>query len=220
MPNMRNDGGPPHKAGAAGDRADAGADQPGDTVSDLNGIVSRLHSAAGGAERVALGDLVDAMGPSSMAAVLLVPALLLVSPLSGVPGASIIGGLVIALISAQILLRRPKVWLPGFIRARTLPGRTLRRALVWLRKPARRFDGLAPARPGGGAHEWWTPALALVCLCLGMAMPMLELIPFSSSIVASLIAALAMTMLTGRVRIALVAMVLAGVAIWGVVWLL
>ncbi|WP_135431551.1 exopolysaccharide biosynthesis protein [Pseudotabrizicola sediminis] len=198
----------------------SGADRPANSVSDLKGVVSRLHSAARGAERVALGDLVDAMGQSSMAAVLLVPALLLVSPLSGVPGASIVGGLVIALVSAQILLRRPKVWLPEFIRTRRLPGPALRRALAWLRTPARRFDGLAPAKPGGGAHAWWTPALALVCLALGMAMPMMELIPFSSSIAASLIAAFAMTMLTGRVRIAMVAMVLAGLAVGGVLWLL
>ncbi|WP_349037794.1 exopolysaccharide biosynthesis protein [Pseudotabrizicola sp. 4114] len=192
----------------------------GDDAADLNGVVGRLHAAAGAAERVLLGDLVDAMGRSSMAAVLLVPALLLVSPLSGVPGASIVGGVVIALISGQILLRRQKVWLPDLIRARSLPGPAFRRALAWLRKPARRFDGLAPARPGGGDDTWWTPLLALLCLCLGLAMPMMELIPFSSSIAATLISALALSMLTGRLTIALVAMALAALAIGGVVWLL
>ncbi|MDO9637731.1 MAG: exopolysaccharide biosynthesis protein [Pseudotabrizicola sp.] len=220
MPIMRKDQWPKANAGPDAKRSRDGTGPAEPPVSDLNGIVSRLHKAARMEARVPLGDLVDAMGPSSMAAVLLVPALLLMSPLSGVPGASIVGGLVIALVSAQILLSRPKVWLPGFIRNRRLPGRALRRALVWLRKPARRFDRLAPARPGGGAHVWWTPALALLCLCLGMAMPMLELIPFTSSIAATLVAAFAMTMLTGRVRIALVAIVLAGCAIWAVLWLL
>ncbi len=199
------------EAVAQGDRAEA---------ADLKGVIAQLHQAARGAERVALGDLVDAMGRSSMAAVLLVPALLLISPISGVPGASIVGGVVIALISAQILFRRQKVWLPDFIRNRTLPGPTLRKALVWLRKPARRFDGLAPARPGGGGDAWWTPVLAAICLLLGLCMPMLELIPFSSSIVATLIASLALTMLTGRLTIAMVAGVLAGLAVWGVLWLL
>ncbi|WP_168219760.1 exopolysaccharide biosynthesis protein [Pseudotabrizicola formosa] len=198
----------------------SGTSQRETTVSDLSGIVARLHKTARGAERVALGDLVDAMGQSSMAAVLLVPAMLLVSPLSGVPGASIVGGLVIALISAQILLHRPKVWLPDIIRSRRVPGPALRRALVWLRKPAKRFDGLAPAKPGGGAHAWWTPALALICLSMGLVMPLMELIPFSSSIAASVIAAFAMTMLTGRVRIAMVAAVLGGLAVAGVLWLL
>ncbi|MDO8884420.1 MAG: exopolysaccharide biosynthesis protein [Pseudotabrizicola sp.] len=201
-----------------------GSDEPAPgsdaSLSDLSAIVSRMHAASRGVERVQLGDLVDAMGPSSMAAVLLVPALLLISPLSGVPGASIVGGLVIALIAGQIVLRKPKVWLPELIRARSLPGPALRRALAWLRKPARRFDGMAPARPGGGADSWWTPALAFLCLCLGLSMPMLELIPFSSSIVASLVAALATAMLTGRVRIALVAMAVAALAISGAFWLL
>lgn len=189
-------------------------------ASDLNGVVGQLHAAARGAERVLLGDLVDAMGRSSMAAVLLVPALLLVSPLSGVPGASVVGGIVIALISGQILLRRQKVWLPELIRTRSVPGPAFRRALAWLRKPAKRFDGLAPARPGGGDDTWWTPLLALLCLCLGLAMPMMELIPFSSSIAATLISALALSMLTGRLTIAVVAIALAALAIGGVVWLL
>ena len=188
--------------------------------SDLNGIISRLHRAARGADRVRLGDLVDAMGRSSMAAVLLVPALLLVSPLSGIPGASIMGGIIIALISAQMVLRRPKIWLPDFVRRRTLPGRKLSRALVWLRRPARRFDGLAPAKPGGGGDMWWKRILALLCLCLGLGMPMLELIPFSSTIVASLVAALAAAMLTGRVRIAVVAIGVASLAITTAFWVL
>lgn len=193
---------------------------PDEDAADLKGVVGQLHAAARGAERVLLGDLVDAMGRSSMAAVLLVPALLLVSPLSGVPGASIVGGVVIALISSQILLRRQKVWLPELIRTRSLPGPALRRALAWLRKPARRLDGLAPARPGGGDNAWWTPLLALVCLCLGLAMPMMELIPFSSSIASTLVTALALTMLTGRLIIALVALAFVALAIGGVVWLL
>lgn len=207
-------------------RSDAGAQSdrngPAKTsaTSDLKGVVARLHAVARTADRIPLGDLVDAMGRSSMAAVLLVPALLLVSPLSGVPGASIVGGIVIALIAGQILLRRQKVWLPGWIRTRRLPGPALRKALVWLRKPAQRLDGLAPARAGGGNGVWWTPVLALICLCLGLGMPMLELIPFSSSIVASLITALALAMLTGRLIIALVAVALAALAVGGVVWLL
>ena len=201
------------------------APEPADDAADkgaatLNGVVARLYHAARGAERVALGDLVDAMGRSSMAAVLLVPALLLVSPLSGVPGASIVGGGVIALIAGQILAGRTEVWLPNFIRSRRLPGPALRRALVWLRGPAKRFDGLAPARSGGGGHAWWTSPLALLCLALGLSMPMLELIPFSSSIVASLVAALALAMLTGRLGIAVLAITLAGLAGGGVLWAL
>lgn len=189
-------------------------------ASDLNTVILQLHRASRGADKVSLGDLVDAMGPSSMAAVLLVPSLLLVSPLSGVPGASIVGGVTIALISGQIVLRREKVWLPEFVRARTLPGARLRRALAWLRKPARRFDGFAPARPGGGGNAWWTPALALLCFFMGLGMPMLELVPFSSTIVASLVSALAMTMLTGRIRIAMVAIAVASACLALAFWLI
>lgn len=188
------------------------------TPMNLTAVVTRLHRAALGADRVSVGALVDAMGRSSMAAVLLVPALLLVSPLSGIPGASTVGGAVIALVAAQMVMKREKVWLPDILRARTLPGPALRRSLAWLRRPARRFDGLAPARPNGGADAWWSPALALLCLALGLVLPMLELIPFSSSIVAALVSALALAMLTGRARIAVVAIGLAAIGIAGSIW--
>ncbi|MFN4130588.1 MAG: hypothetical protein ACK4GC_12370 [Paracoccaceae bacterium] len=51
-------------------------------------------------------------------------------------------------------------------------------------------------------------------------MPFMELIPFTSSIAATLVAALALTMLTGRLTIALVAMALVGLVVGGVIWLL
>lgn len=194
------------------------ADHPAPPASDLAAVIGRLLRAARRADRVSVGDLVDAMGQASMAAVLLVPALLLVSPLSGIPGASITGGLVIALISGQMLLRRPKVWLPEAVRTRTLPGPALRRALVRLRRPARGLDRIAPARPGGGGQAWWSPVLALACLILGLAMPMMELVPFGSSILAALVAALALTLLTGRVRIAVAAGTLAAVGVGTAVW--
>lgn len=187
---------------------------------DLASVLGRLMRAARKADRVSVGDLVDAMGQASMAAVLLVPALLLVSPLSGIPGASITGGIVIAMISGQMLLRRPRVWLPGVLRNRTLPGPALRRALVWLRRPAKRLDRIAPARPGGGTDAWWSPLLALVCLILGLGMPFMELVPFGSSIIAALVAGFALTLLTGRVRIAVAASSLAALGVGGAVWAL
>jgi hypothetical protein len=198
----------------------SGTSDGGHAAHDMNGVVLQLHRAVRGTERISLGELVDAMGPSSMSAVLLVPALLLLSPLSGIPGASIVGGLVIALVSAQIVVGREKVWLPEFVRKRTLPGPKLQRALVWLRKPARKFDGLVQARPEGADHAWWAPAVAVLCLGLGLAMPMLELIPFTSSIVAGLVALLALSMLTGRARLAVAAIVLASIGIGGAVWAL
>ncbi|MFN3846025.1 MAG: exopolysaccharide biosynthesis protein [Paracoccaceae bacterium] len=186
----------------------------------LTDVVMRLHRAARSADRVTVGNLVDAIGRSSMAAVLIVPALLLVSPLSGIPGASTVGGAVIALVAGQIVLKRDKVWLPAVLRNRTMPGPVLRRALVWLRRPARWFDGFAPARPKREADAWWSPALALLCMVLGLVLPMLELIPFSSSIVATLITVLALAMLTGHVRLAVVAIALGALAIGLSVWVM
>lgn len=208
----------PKQTAADMTRNDAASEGTAKAPANLGAVIGRLHRVAKGADRVTLGLLMDAMGPSSIAAVLLVPALLLVSPLSGIPGASVVGGVVISLISAQMLIGRQSVWLPDFIRSRSLSGPALRKALIWLRGPAKRLDDVAPARTGQGP-VWWWPVLAGLCCVLGLGMPFLELIPFTSSIVAALVAALAMAMLTGRARFAVVAIGVAAMAIGLVLWI-
>lgn len=185
---------------------------------DLGGVVHELEDVARDAERVSVGEMVDAMGPSSMAAILLVPALLLASPISGIPFVSAVGGAMIALIAGQMVLGRHKIWLPAMLRDRSLPGPALRKAASWMKRPAKAVDSLVPAKPEGGQAVWWTRLLAVVCLALGLFIPLLEIIPFTSSIAAGLVATLALTMLTGRVRFAVLGLSGAGAALALVLW--
>lgn len=133
-------------------------------------------------DEVSLSDLLQHLGPSSFTPLLMTPALMVVSPLSGVPGLSSVCGIAIALVSLQMLLGRDHVWLPGWLLRRKVGARRAHEALRWFRRPAAWLDRLTHQR----LQLLVTPPLValprMVCVLSGGVMPLLELLPFTSSI--------------------------------------
>lgn len=79
-------------------------------------------------ERVSVGDLVDAMeqrGHGMAMLVLSLPMLLPITP----PGVSAVVGLPTVFVAMQLILRQPHVWLPGFLRRRSIETAKLRTVL-------------------------------------------------------------------------------------------
>lgn len=163
------------------DRMSTTAD-PG-TASDrpVGEIVDRLQEAAEGA-RVSLRDMVESFGESSFIPALMVPALLVVSPLSGIPLFSTFCGLLIAFISGQMLISRRHLWLPDFLMERNFDGAKARKGLGKLRGVGDWLDRTARSRLRVMTAGPMRKLLQAVCLLCGLAMPFLELVPFSSSI--------------------------------------
>jgi hypothetical protein len=158
-----------------------------DILSVLRGLSVR--------ERVSLGDLVERVGPSSFVPALLVPALLVVSPLSGIPLFSSVCGLAIALIAAQMLLRRRQVWLPRALLSRGVPGARLAQAVDWMDGPASWLDRRLRHRMGALFVMPFASLLPLACIAAGLAMPFLEFVPFSSSILGTAVVCIAVGIL-------------------------
>lgn len=144
-------------------------------------IVDRLDRAAE-PERVSVAHLVQAFGASAFLPVMMVPALLVVSPLSGIPLFSTLCGLVIALVAAQMLLGRNRLWLPALIGRREIAGPRLRRGTRWLRGLADWMDRHAQGRLAGLAGQRFHVPVVAACLVAGLAMPLMEVLPFSSSL--------------------------------------
>ncbi|MBD3625216.1 MAG: exopolysaccharide biosynthesis protein [Rhodobacteraceae bacterium] len=130
-----------------------------------------------------LRDLVEGFGRSSFLPVMVVPALLVVSPLSGIPLFSSACGLTIVFVAAQMLWPgRDHLWLPDFLMDRTINGEKARKAMPKIRKAASWLDRCAT---GHGWRLMRRPVrllLEALCLLCGAAMPFLEVVPFSSSI--------------------------------------
>lgn len=156
---------------------------PRDDPHGLVGIIDRVMTIAE-AERVSVQDVIEGFGAASFLPFLLIPALIVVSPLSGIPLLPTTLGLTIALIAAQMLLGRDHLWLPEVITHREIAGERLRNNLRRLHRIAEWID--ARSRP----RLIWlvTPPISVVprllCGLCGGLMPFLELVPFSSSILA------------------------------------
>lgn len=166
----------------------------GPDLQPVQDILRRIRGAANG-PMVTIESLLRAMDPSSQPVLLLVPALFLITPLSGIPGLSTLGGLTIALVAFQILLGRRVIWFPSLLLRRRLSADRLLRALTRLDKPARYIDRKLVSR-GDRFYAFPGRQLSLAtCILCGLAMPFLELVPFSATTLAMVVTILAAALL-------------------------
>lgn len=159
------------------------------------GILNRARFSLDGDE-VSVRDVVEAMGRASFAPLLMLPAMIVASPASGVPGLSSICGISIALIAFQMIARRDHVWLPDWIMRRHAPRDRIRKALDWLCPPALFLDRVTRQRVCMLVEPPVLIVPQIICLLAGAMMPMLELVPFTSSLLGFAVAVMAVAMVT------------------------
>ena len=165
---------------------------------EFNGLTDIIDQVVDTAqtEKVSLHDVIDAIGSASFAPVLLLPAVAVTTPLSGIPLFSAMMGVLIALVSAQMLFRRDHLWLPDWILRRKVKGEKVVKAFEYVRPAARWLDRHTGKRLRYVVKRPLIFLPQLACLLSGLAMPMLELVPFSSSIMGAGVTLLALGMLT------------------------
>ncbi|UWR22572.1 exopolysaccharide biosynthesis protein [Sulfitobacter sp. S190] len=160
------------------------------TETPLNGLLDGIEEAADTGGDVTVRDILDHIGDRSVLPFILLIAVLLVSPLSGIPGVPTVCACMIILLSAQSLIGRRRLWLPGALLRRGLSGKRLAQAVEWLRGPARFIDRHSHPR-----LRWLTRnplrIIALsCCVIVPVGWPFLEILPFVSSIGAGTVALL------------------------------
>ncbi|MFC4670466.1 exopolysaccharide biosynthesis protein [Seohaeicola nanhaiensis] len=165
-----------------------------DSVSSVNDVLDRLRQSAHG-EKTGLNDIVEGLGHGSFVPVLIAPALLVVSPLSGIPLVSTLCGMTVALVAVQMFFGRNELWLPGWLMRRSVSTEKLKKAVQKMRKPARWIDRHIRRRLTRVVSAPFDRVIHLVCLLCGAAMPVLELVPFTSSILGAAIVLFSITLL-------------------------
>lgn len=176
----------------------------GPSGSAVRDVLDRL-GALSDADQVTLAQMLRSFGDASFVPALMVPALLVVSPLSGIPLFSSACGLTIALIAAQMLARRDHLWVPGVLGRRHVPGAALATAVKALHRPAGWLDRHTSQRLRlffRAPLSLLPPLMAMAC---GLAMPFLELVPFSSSILGGAVLMIAVGLLSRDGRLVIVA---------------
>jgi hypothetical protein len=161
------------------------------TISDLLETVA----AAADGDSVTLRRIVAGLGDRSFGALLLVPGLALVSPLSGIPGAPTLAASLVALIVVQMLIGRQSLWLPRILADRKIPARRLQQAVAFLRRPVGRAEGVMAPRLGFLADRPWSYLALGTCLVLTLIVPLMEIVPFLATTAGLAISLLAAGML-------------------------
>lgn len=186
---------------------------------DLTAILDELADLARGEDDVSIDDVLGRIGPRGHGATLLLPGLLGITPIGAIPGVPTLLGVLVALLSLQVVIGRDRPWVPGLLGRRAVTDERLEAAVRRLRGPARWIDARFGRRLPAFTGSLVVRAAALHCLALACLLPPLEVVPFGALVPFGAIAllGLALTLLDGVLMLAAFAAGLA--ALWGV-WVL
>lgn len=150
--------------------------------SSLHQLLDHIATTTERQERVSLELVVHAIGQRSFAPLLLLVGIILFSPLSGIPGVPTTMAVLVLLVAVQLLLGRRHFWLPQWLLRRSITKGKLLRALKWLQKPARFIDRWLQPRLVLLVGRTGTYVIAAICAVIALALPAMEIVPFSATI--------------------------------------
>jgi len=181
---------------------------------DLATLLQKLAARAEQDPSFTVGELLQSLGRRSFAPVLLIAAAIGFTPLGAVPGVPTMLASVIILMTAQIILGRRHIWLPGFIRKKCLRRRNVLRAIKYLKKPARFLDRIVHPRLTVLTEKPFSIFLAAACLVLALAVPPLEFVPLIDMPLWAAIIALSVALATHDGLVAIIAFVITIASLW------
>lgn len=195
---------------------DAGDD---DSPRGLEHVLDDLRDSAEDSDddQVSLGEVVDHIGTKAYGPLLLVPAFIALFPLTGgIPGASVVTGAWTGLVAIQMLFRSDGIWLPGFLRNRSIAADTVEKAtekagpwVEWTSHVVRPRFGMLTGTLG-------TVLVAIVCLGLAATMFPLALVPMGVMIPSGVIFLLALGLTAGDGLLVGLGLIGSAVAGWGI----
>lgn len=183
-------------------------------------VLDKLHELADQGD-VEVGHMTEAFGSRSYGPFLIIPPLIDISPVGGIPGLPTVLGAIIFLAAAQIALGRKHLWLPGFIARRKIPADKARKVADKSRGLARFLDrwfhGRLPALTSGP----FVRIAGVLIMLLTFTVPPLELLPFATTAPMAAILAFGLALLVRDGVLMIVALVMSavavavGVGLWG-----
>jgi len=182
-------------------------------ITSLEQMLDRIDKAADEEAEISLGLIVEAVGGRSFGPLLLVAGLIMTSPLSGFPGMPTTMGVLVLLIATQLLFGKSYFWLPRWLLKRSVERSKVYRMLRFLRPSARFVDRwlrprLTPLLSGPGIRS-----IAAVCIVIALAMPVMELVPFSAHGAGIALSAFALALIVHDGLLALLAFLATGVTV-------
>jgi len=190
------------------------ADDESRDVTSIADVVEGIEEIAAREDQIAVGDLVREFGSRTFAPFMLILALIGITPVGTIPTVPSFIAASIALVASQQAFGRSAIWLPSFIRDRSVRSEKLAGGESKLHTIAGVLDGIAEKRLTALASD---PALRVVAgliVVLCCFVPVLELVPFAAAGPFLAIALLSLAMLVRDGLVMLVGGVLAAGALF------
>ncbi len=179
-------------------------------ITNLEQLLDRI-CAAGGVEdndQVSIGAVLKKVGWRSFGPLLLFAGVLTLAPLVGdIPGVPTFIGIIVFLIAIQLLLHQEHFWLPNFLLKRSVSQNKLQKATAWFRKPAKLIDKFLKPRLQVFIEGKTIYVVALICLIIAVAMPVMELVPFSANGAGAALTAFGLSLIARDGLLAIIALV-------------
>ena len=175
-------------------------------------VLDELDELASSKDEVYIADILDDFGGRSFGPFIMIPALVEITPIGGIPGVPTFLALFIAIIAVQMLMGREHIWMPEFIRCRAVEGDKLHKAVKKLRGLGGWLDSHVKGRLEQLTSGIWVKIAATVIIALCSTVPPLEFLPFASSLPMLAIAILGLALTVRDGALMLGALIFAGVA--------
>lgn len=181
-----------------------------DDAQALADIVDKITTAGDGDGDISVGEIVQSVGQRSFGPMLLVPGLIVLSPISGIPGVPTLGAVAVLLIAGQMLIGRKCFWIPGFLSRRKVSQDRMQKARKFLMPIARFVDRLVGPRLSFLTDRPFNYLIAVTCVLIALIMPPLEAIIFANVVTSAAISAFGLALVARDGILAVIAFVLTG----------
>jgi hypothetical protein len=158
----------------------------------LGDLVRKVEQQVEAGETVSIGLIQDIAGQRAGGPMLLLPALLVVSPLSIIPGLPTLVGINTILVAGQLALGKTSIWLPHWLSERCISGKHARKLMGFLGPVSAAADKVVKPRARPLVGKIMRRGGAIVCVLVGALMPVMEFVPFTSTWAGVVIAAYAL----------------------------
>lgn len=190
-------------------------------TTSVSDILNTLGDLADRDNAVTIGKVAEALGGRGFGPLILMPALIVISPLGGIPLVPTLMALMIAIFAVQVVFQRAHLWLPDLIRSRKLDNDRVRRAVDKTQPVADWLDRHMGNRWTVLTRPPMATIVALVILVLCAFVPPSEVIPFAALLPMSAIGALGLALSLKDGIVMGVGLLASTFAVWGVyTWVL
>lgn len=150
-------------------------------ISSVTELLDAIEACVEKEKDISVDQILDEIGHRSFGPFVLAAGLVLIVPGVGdIPGVTSIVGLAVLVVSGQMLLGRKYIWLPRWLRTRTVSDKKLCKAVGALRKLAGYVDRVLKARLTWLTIGIGARVIAATTVAIALTTPFMEVIVFSA----------------------------------------